>query len=773
MKAKSFYPRLSKPRLSVFACLIALICLTNSGCSTIALGPKPTPKVLATEDVQANLPTETPTESPTQTPEKTPESGSSGQKSDPKTGVKTSKVVLAKYNLPYSSSKGSTAVPAYSAEPGLSNVENISLFPDLTASQIAMLEKNLFVVVPGGEEQLSYVYENNQYEQIPSFITTDSVLHLYHMFFDSTLSSIEENNLYGVCDNLSSNMFDKVSALSSEANDPDVKAALNTAAAYFAISKNLISGTTPSGSFDGNLVRQELDLIEQHSGFTQSPLTGAEIFYDNFLPRGHYTKSDTLTRYFKAMIWYGTMFYPLDGKNENTLRALVTTYALMTLDKDKGADLWESIYLPTTFFVGAADDITPYDVWNAMHDVYGEYISLDSLNDPDALSRFSEKIKEYDKARIINENSEDGQSAYTGMGFRFMGQRYIPDSEILQRLSKPILRPVPSGLDVAAVLGASNAESYIDKYLSPTKASDFGTGWSDYPMEFQKVKADFQALSEDTWRSNMYYGWLWTLSSEFNKPERGMPAFMQSAAWYDKQLATGLGSWAQLRHDTLLYAKASGAEMGDGFEELPKGYVEPNAELYNRLRWLTKYTAESLKERGIISDYRYDLCGQIIEMLDKLIELTQKELSNQTFTEEEYNYIVSYGGLLDYLLVCSVRGDDSSDDILSDRNMATIADVHNTTSGFLHEAVGRANHIYVVVPNEGKLYLARGAVFDYYELFMDQKYTDEMWKELIKPSNANAPSRPAWTESFIDTSSPSNYIDEEEYSDSLEDSFLP
>ena len=47
---------------------------------------------------------------------------------------------------------------------------------------------------------------------------------------------------------------------------------------------------------------------------------------------------------------------------------------------------------------------------------------------------------------------------------------------------------------------------------------------------------------------------------------------MQSDAWLDKQLNTSLGSWTELKHDTILYAKQAYAEMGAGghFPPLPK-----------------------------------------------------------------------------------------------------------------------------------------------------------------------------------------------------------
>ncbi len=42
------------------------------------------------------------------------------------------------------------------------------------------------------------------------------------------------------------------------------------------------------------------------------------------------------------------------------------------------------------------------------------------------------------------------------------------------------------------------------------------------------------------------------------------PPFMQTQAWTRKDLQTSLGSWTELKHDTILYAKQVMAEMGGG-----------------------------------------------------------------------------------------------------------------------------------------------------------------------------------------------------------------
>ena len=53
---------------------------------------------------------------------------------------------------------------------------------------------------------------------------------------------------------------------------------------------------------------------------------------------------------------------------------------------------------------------------------------------------------------------------------------------------------------------------------------------------------------------------------------------MKNVAWTDKDLQTFLGSWTELRHDTLLYAKQSSTMLATSLRRQPKrvgAYVEP------------------------------------------------------------------------------------------------------------------------------------------------------------------------------------------------------
>jgi len=270
------------------------------------------------------------------------------------------------------------------------------------------------------------------------------------------------------------------------------------------------------------------------------------------------------------------------------------------------------------------------------------------------------------------------------------------------------------------------------------------------------MKEKFDSLPDETWRSNLYYGWLWTLKALTEPFGDGYPSFMTNQAWQDKSLNTALASWAELRHDTVLYGKQSGAEMGGWIpEELPKGYVEPNIGVYERLLWLTGYARENLAERNILPGELEDKMEEFEDLLQFLIDCSVKELRNEELTREEYQRIQYYGGTLEHLTSTTagigVRWFGITSD--ADKNMAVISDVHTAGNiGYLEEGVGYASHIFVVVPIGGKLYLTRGAVFSYYELTSNKRISDEEWQAMLK--EGRQPALPYWTGSFTDIGGP-------------------
>lgn len=657
----------------------------------------------------------------------------------------------------------------------LDMLTNVHLFGELDPRTRELLQSNGFAILPTQEEQLFHIYEQNAYQRIPSFVTADLALQLYHQFFDSSLRSIEENNLLPQLETLVTEMYEINAALAAKDGPPALAEVREANAAYFAVAALLLNKDIDLSLIRpeaGKAVQKELELLAKHERREKSNLFPYKIDYSQFIPRGHYTRSEALKRYFLAMMWLGNTLFafepdPVLAKEvtlQDTDRLIAQALDMAFLMKTRSArdgrpllDLWHSLYDITEFFVGAADDLTPELVHEIGVQVYGALPPADHYADADKIAQARELARQKNPARI----KQEFLGSPNGAQFRFMGQRYIPDSEMLQRLSKFPPRPIPKGLDVMAVIGSDTAQTLLlDLYRE-------GEKWDEYIPRLDALKKDFSKITPEEWRRNMYFGWLWTLQALVaERPAgRAIPYFATTPAWDRKNLNTALASWAELRHDTLLYAKQSiTAECGDGGDfvnpDKPRGFVEPNAEAFRRLELLTELSIAGLERFGYLDesgeeDYdSYSLKSKfemVLELVSFLRQAAEKQLAGQSLTREEQDQINIIGGVVERITLALFEPSPQYWELVSetDRFMAVIADVHTHGDNILEQAVGFPHELLIIAPVDGVPYLMRGAVFSYYEFVSrnSKRLTDEEWQKLLK--QGSIPDPPEWMRELI------------------------
>jgi len=91
-----------------------------------------------------------------------------------------------------------------------------------------------------------------------------------------------------------------------------------------------------------------------------------------------------------------------------------------------------------------------------------------------------------------------------------------------------------------------------------------------------KVKTEVAGLGTDSWTQNCI-GPGCILPTDYRPERQRLPALYADPSLDAQRPADRLGSWTELKHDTILYAKQVMAEMGGGGPQTPPhGYVEPN-----------------------------------------------------------------------------------------------------------------------------------------------------------------------------------------------------
>ena len=674
----------------------------------------------------------------------------------------------------------------------LEDISNIRQF-HLSPAASELLRKNGFVVTPANYKEISDIYLECKDTNQPIFVTTDAVLHTGHIFFDYLLRIVEVEKLYDLSVELTDRMLKVSIEQFREAHTENVKEAARLNIGFFAVAKRQFE---PEYQIDyglNELVEQECENIKNHKGLEfrelltyiknpsiyQTPYAYED--YSQYIPRGHYTRNEKLENYFKAMMWYGRIDFKLRPALEEpaitygkkmTLQTILMADAL--LRDENTYKLWEMIYEPTVYFVGKTDDLYVDDYMKLIKEMFPLNESVDKYDRQEKLAEFINRAIQLRAPKILSGLvfAEDGDFRVSTKGFRFMGQRFIPDSYMFQELvfgvkgekiimqytgdKKPFtmeiipnfgpVRAFPRGLDICAVLGSKRALEILEV--------EGDTEYTEYYNQLDNLKEEFSLKTIEEWKQNLYWRWLYALLPllEENK-DTNLPCFMQSPAWIDKELQTALGSWTELRHDTILYAKQSYTIAGKGMPPEPKltyGYVEPYPEVYARLEEMMRDLSNNLIALDLAIEGIPEKIKEFEELLDKLKVISEKEISNTPLDNEEYELIWNIGSKL-------VSFKEFPSEILekitsdTDEKMEIVADVHTdvNTGQVLEEGVGSPFNIYVIIDSVRGVRICRGAVFSYYEFkhSMEDRLTDEKWQEMGE--NRERPNQPDWVRSFI------------------------
>jgi hypothetical protein len=693
-------------------------------------------------------------------------------------------------------------VPPYSlplAPPDIQNLDDVIAKVGAGPARDKLLANGFSTISFGNQDDVVAAYDRIKEMEVPVFVTTDSVLHLYHVQFDETLRVIEEKEFCPDLLALTRAFLAEMEKRYGAARGME-KEAYEKGLAYFAVAEKLLD---PEAKIPGTVkdwVNEELGYIDKHGGFENSPIFTYREDYSQYVPRGHYTRSEELKRYFKAMMWYGRLTMLIKGGEtfgpDAHLEALISKEEAQTqtmlgaaiaglfgelkVGDRSVAAVWERIYTVTAYYVGLADDLTPPDYVKALGEVFGDKFEPRALADADTFRKFQDRIArlkppaiysgtgesavnvDFEPDRALSPEQLDRILGKT-MGFRMMGQRYIPDSYILGQLVAPAVgnglsapafttvmipdfgpvRGFPRGLDVMAVLGSDHALAVMKKLGD--------ANYAKYQEQMDKLRAEFGKISPADFNRNLYWSWLYALKGLIEPTAgTGWPTFMTTDAWADKQLNAALGSWSSLRHDTILYAKQSytptiTAEAAPPPLPEPKpvvGCVEPVPEFYARLVALTRMSVKGLKEMKVLDDESLGRLRSLDSILTRLQALSEKELKNEELTEDDYAFIRDFGERLSAVVSGASEAGQKT---------TLIADVHTdqNTKQVLEEGTGYLRLMLVAYKlPQGHVLVGAGPVFSYYEFKhpMSDRLTDEKWREMLQ--GQDKPKLPEWTESF-------------------------
>ncbi len=627
--------------------------------------------------------------------------------------------------------------PAYAGTATPSSLEGVQVAPSVAnllkdpGVKAALLE-NGFVVVPSDFRLFHFAYQGNVYEGWPVYVTTDVAYHTWHLVFDKVLRTLEQETLLPELETLVSGLLRAAHTQTQDVAGTQVEDAasrveqlLQVAAAELDLPVTL-----------GPLAQKEKALVDAHAATEVSPIVGGTIDYSIFTPRGHYTRTPELTRYFVAMSVLGQLAFCLPGTTDcpglDPARMAILASRLLAADGDLLAS-WRRIYEPTSFLVGLADDYTPLEVAGAARAVVDSGLGDPAAFGDDAV--VSDVVDALVSTRPVRIDPDHAS-------IRLMGARFVLDSFVFDQLISPNVgtadepRNLPSALDLAAAFGSSFAYDVLDRTGE--------TGYANYDEQLRRMQDAIAARAPQDWGGTVYDAWLHALEPVFIDHGDAYPDYMRTDVWAAKATQAGLGSFAELKHDTILYTKQAVAEGGD---EAPipdrRNWVEPEPSAFGRLAAMAELMRSGLDERDLLAADQSALLRDVGDLFSFFQEVAQDELAGVPLSERANDRLTYGGGAFEGLWYRS--SDQTKTGLDADEDAAIVADVASGPDGILEVGTGRIDRILVLVPDDrGTFQVAMGGVYSYYEFTSSpgERLSDEAWR--AKLDAGDQPERPAW-----------------------------
>jgi hypothetical protein len=355
------------------------------------------------------------------------------------------------------------------------------------------------------------------------------------------------------------------------------------------------------------------------------------------------------------------------------------------------------------------------------------------------------------------------------VSYRLMGQRFIIDSYVFDKLTfdripsnNDQFRLMPKPFDISYVFGNNNA--------LPMLESDINT----YAMakNIVALRKTIDGYDSTFWAQTLYNTWFKSIR-DLNPiaDTSNLPFFMTSVGWQHEKMNTQLASWAQLRHDNLLYAKQSYTSVILSCS-FPNSYIEPYPNMYKHIKEFAQNANrffEAYNQKVSLSSYFTSLSA----IMDTLESISNKELQRQCLSNAEILFLkkmiktkIEMGCVPTeyvsgwYLNMIYESNEASVYSLDPNMQETVIADVHtqptdkdgNVVGNVLHVATGKVN-LGVFMANapvpDGRKMAFIGPVMSYYEAITKdfKRHTDQEWRDSVAAKNI--PSRPSWTSVYL------------------------
>jgi len=665
-------------------------------------------------------------------------------------------------------------------------LDSIAIKYELTDYEKSLIEKNGFMVTERLKTTtLGDALRDIFYKDLPLFISTDAILHSLHFSYDKILKDVELGYIIPKLTDILDKLQTQIPTLKTQyASKPGMTKSLEDVDLYIGMA-NLLLTNQSAFNFNGNIGKADT-LIEKIKSLK---MESVYLFSENcrkydfsqLKVRGHYTDEmePKLGKYFQAMMWLGrTEIYLAPPRSKayecepqtkyDIQRQIIDALLISKLMNLAGVQSsFDEIDGIIEFFVGKSDNVTLNNLAYLQDKL--QITDPSELLDTNRVNDFQNELKknEFAYQRILSQvlAASEVDSVVPASSFLLLGQRFIIDSYVFSQVvydrikykNEFIQRMLPNSLDVLFALGNDASAQLLQTELEQYH----------YSTNLASLRYLVDAYSDDFWNSSMYNSWLNAIRTINPPKDRGqLPAFMQTAAYWQSKMNTQLASWAQLRHDNLLYAKQS--YTGVPVCSYPYVYVEPVPAFYKNIKSYATIALQKFQSVSFGSAYYKEpimyYFNNLLAISDTLGIIAQKELNKEVLTDIEKHFLRTTLSLAEetpyfhrefdgwFPRLFYSAGEKQFD--FNEINHFVVADVHTNPSGkqVKHVGTGPFNlGVWIANNDENKPVAFIGPALSYHEYTSTNflRLTDEEWAAQY----LNASPRPSFVNSYLADSS--------------------
>lgn len=661
-----------------------------------------------------------------------------------------------------------------------------------TADEAKLLGKNYFMVSERLEsDSWSTAFIDIYSSDLPLFLSTDFILSTLHNSYDAILQTIEWQLLEPNLKELLHAMYKHFPLVAgSYAGDSRLNKIIKDVDLYISVALSLAEGEVYAPQSGGPekyellmaaVAAEEMTVMTL---FTEGRTRNLD--FSQFTPRGHYVETQTmygvidLENYFRAMMWLGRIDFLMTAPPDNPwepdwtddelrrmqLGALITNEVLYGCGKLENLTKHEEII---SFMVGPDDNLTPAELAGLSNEVITEPGDLFVKETFDDFMEHMNSSDDYGQKIMSNFFLVDPYSSDPGnlpVSFKLLGQKFLVDSYVFSEVvfdrivfnGEKIWRPLPDPLDALAALGSEDALALLEGEMDQYK----------YAANMAGLKYLIEAYDDNFWEQSLYNSWLGAIRSlNPSATNHGLPYFMKTTAWHQEKLNTQLTSWAQLRHDNILYGKQS--YTGGTGCSYPYTFVEPYPGLYDKIEVFAENASAFFSE--VLRDEVVECKDRIIAYYDdyasimgKLRDIAQKEVEGSQLSYGEVSFLKT---MINEYMVSGPSISGWFNDLFFDLEKGlsrdfTVADVHTQPTDFGGAVVGNVLHVGngminlgVFIAgnpcNPGQTMAFVGPVSSFHTEVTSgfRRLNDQEWEDHFRYEVDAYPARPDWVASYL------------------------